>query len=479
MIARITPMAAGLREVLAVEVDPRAVVAAVARREGEAVVTERVVRVDATGDLARDLTSALVALGPGPRPRRAVLISERATAVVLQVPPTKALTPDRVRGLVRYELEPYLHGELREGADLTCGWADRGADADRPGPMLACGLSAAACAEAREAFRRAGLQLTGIYPQLGCAAALLPADAGDGAVVLEHAAGRVAASRVQGGAVSRLVLQRAGADLDELSLTCRDLAGGADALVLAGPVDPDLVADLADLAPVRVGVTHDDGAAPSASLLGAARHALGLPGGARVAAIAAQAPRAPLLRRPLVQGVLAGALPVLLALGADLIVRARLEGATAEVRRLEQEDGQRRAAAGARKRLEAERDRVSRDLPALRTAAAEHDAAEGRREWLLGLLRGLSEAASAGVSIEGLHEDPDGAVRVTGAARAQVDVQAFVRDLARAPALTAYPPSGASVQREEGALGAAVYRFEVRFGGAPSPARPPAPARRD
>lgn len=469
MIARITPIATGLREVLAVEADERALQVAVVAREGEAVVVRRAARVDAKGDLARDLGDALAALGGKP-PRRAILVSGRATAVVLQVPPTSGLPGERVRGLVRYELEPYLHGELRDGADLACGWAERGALAEAPGSMLACGLTSLARDEAWAAFKQAGLQLVGIYPQLGCAAALLPAAAAEDAVVIEHAAGRLAASRLRGGDVSRLVLQRAGLELEEQALACRGLCDDARDLVLAGPLDPSLLADLADLAPTHVGLAAPAGGPQaSASLLGAAHHALGLPGGARVAAINAQPPRAPLLRRPLVRGLLALALPLLLAAGADVVVRARLAAATVAVQRLEADDGLRRAAAGARKQLEAQRDAVSRELPALRAAAAEHEAAEGRREWLLGLLRGLSAAASSssggGVRIDGLHEDPDGAVRVTGVARGQVDVQAFVRDLARAPALAGHPPRGARVTREEQAPSGATYRFEVRFGG--------------
>lgn len=473
MIARITPIAAGLHEVLAVEADELGVHVAVLAREGDSVVARRGARVDATGDLARDLSAALAAL-PGPRPKRALLVTARATAVVLQVPPTRALPLERVRGLVRYELEPYLHGELRDGADLACGWADRGDEAERPGPMLACGVASSVRDEACRAFRQAGLQLVAVYPQLGCAAALAPAGVDDDVVVLEQAAGRLAASRLARGSVSRLVMQRAASGLDELARACRELSEGAATVVLAGPHDPDLVADLADLQPLRVG--HDAagqdpvGPAPSASLLGAAHHALGLPGGTRITAVAAQAPRPPLLRQPLVQALIAAALPIVLAVGADVVVRARLRTAEAAVARLAAEDDLRRQAAAARRRLERERDALQAELPKLREVVAEHEAAEGRRGWLLGLLRGLSEAASAGISIEGLQEDPDGAVRVTGRARSQVDVQAFVRDLARAPALAGHPPRGAVVTREEGPLGATAYRFEVRFGGNAAPA---------
>lgn len=477
MIARLTtPFALAFTEVLAVEADEGTIHVAVVARDGEDTVVRQAARGAATGDLARDLPAALAALGGRSRPRRAILITPRATAVVLQVPPIQSLAAERVQGLVRYELEPYLSGAARDGGDLACGWGDRGADGDRPGPLLACGLTAAARDEAREAFRRAGLQLAGIYPQLGCAAALLPQDAAQDAVVLEHAAGRLAASRVVGGQVSRLVLQRAPGDPGDLARACRGLCDDAP-VVVAGPADPDLLADLADLAPRHVAAPpppRDDEAPPpwaSASALGAARHALGLPGGARVAAVAAQPQRPPLHRQPAVQALVVAALPLLLAVGVDVVVRGRLDTARAAAVELQAEVDVRQRAAAARKALERERDAIVRSMDPLKAAAAEHAEAEGRREWLLGLLRGVARAASADVVVRAVEEEPGGAVRVEGVARAETDVQAFVRDVAATPALAGRPPRGATIQRQEGRLGGVSYRFEVRFGDAAGAAR--------
>ncbi|MBX3467080.1 MAG: hypothetical protein KF878_09300 [Planctomycetes bacterium] len=476
MIARLTtPFALAFTEVLAVEADEGTIHVAVVAREGEDTVVRQAARGAATGDLALDLPAALAALGGRSRPRRAILITPRATAVVLQVPPIQSLAAERVQGLVRYELEPYLSGAARDGGDLACGWGDRGADGDRPGPLLACGLTAAARDEAREAFRRAGLQLAGIYPQLGCAAALLPQDAAQDAVVLEHAAGRLAASRVVGGQVSRLVLQRAPGDPGDLARACRGLCDDAP-VVVAGPADPDLLADSADLAPAtwprrRPRATTRrprPGPGQRASAPPATRWACPA---ARVAAVAAQPQRPPLHRQPAVQALVVAALPLLLAVGVDVVVRGRLDTARAAAVELQAEVDVRQRAAAARKALERERDAIVRSMDPLKAAAAEHAEAEGRREWLLGLLRGVARAASADVVVRAVEEEPGGAVRVEGVARAETDVQAFVRDVAATPALAGRPPRGATIQRQEGRLGGVSYRFEVRFGDAAAPSR--------
>jgi hypothetical protein len=481
MILRMAPLTTALTELLAVETDGSSIHVAVVARDAERAVVRAAATGPATGDLAADLQAALAAFGARARPRRAILITPRATAVVLQVPPTRSLSDERVAGLVRYELEPYLpHDEVRTpgaGDQVACGWAEQGGDGERPGPLLAAGLTVSARDEMRAAFREAGLTLVGVYPQLGCAAALLPPTARD-VIVMELAQGRVAAARVSGDRVSRLVLQRASGDLDELATACRALVDDGAALALAGPVPPYLEADLADLAPARVGVgvaiDGEDVPPTSASLLGAAHHALGLPGGARVAGVPGQPARVPLLRRPLVQGLIAAALPVLLAVAALLVFSARRDAAAAAVGQLTGEVDLRQRGAEARKQLERERDALNVELKALRATAAEHEEAEGRRPWLLALLRAVADATPQDLVVEGIHEEAPGTVRLTGFARAQVDVQAFVRDLAAKPALAGLPPGAVTMRRDVGRFGASGYHFDVRFGVAPTTT--PAPA---
>ena len=74
-------------------------------------------RTPRSADLSADLRAAVRGLGSSRTPRRAVCLSDAVTAVCLDLPPAAGLAPDRVEGLVRWELEPFL--DLEPGAPVS------------------------------------------------------------------------------------------------------------------------------------------------------------------------------------------------------------------------------------------------------------------------------------------------------------------------------------------------------------------------
>lgn len=123
MIFRALPFitARTLAEVVAVEATESDVTVVVIARRGDDVEVLRTARGPATGDLTADLRAALSSLGAAPR--HGILVTPKATAVCVQVPPTRGLADERMASLVRYEVEPYLSPEeAPEPSELTaCG----------------------------------------------------------------------------------------------------------------------------------------------------------------------------------------------------------------------------------------------------------------------------------------------------------------------------------------------------------------------
>ena len=150
MIARLAPRArrTQARALLAIEEGADRVTLAVVR-PGDAGSDDEVLAaldVPRSGDPARDLQAACAAFaaagwGKGALPREAVLVTDAATAACVEAPPTAGLPPERVDGLVRWELEPLLPEPPAGG--LACGWAEREAAGREAGPLFVCGVAAA------------------------------------------------------------------------------------------------------------------------------------------------------------------------------------------------------------------------------------------------------------------------------------------------------------------------------------------------
>lgn len=479
MIFRALPFIAARvpTEVVAVEATDGDVTVVVAARRGDDVEVLRTARGPATGDLAADLRAALGSLGAAPR--HGILVTPKATAVCVQVPPTRGLADDRMASLVRYEVEPYLSpDEAPDPAEPTaCGWAAR--DADAGGALFTSGVSARTWRSFEQAFGAVGLRLEGVYPALACAPALLPPAVVPDATVLEVSQGRVSGARLQGGRVTRLTITRAAgaAAATDAGLA---LAEGDGPVVLAGPAPADLELALEGRVALRLAdsLAGPDGLPldpPSASLLGAARHALRAPGGERVPAIG-RAPGKPLLAHPNAKavGILLAAAAMI---GATEVTLTRREAAAREaLAPVQQEVDLRQAAANARKALEKRRDDARNALAPLEGALARAEGQDGRCRWLAELLGTVARSLPADVALVALRDEAGGGVVLEGLALTPKDAHRLAADLALTPALAGRAPPLVAVQ-PDGDTGR--YGFTVRFGavGAPSALAQAAPAR--
>lgn len=394
------------------------------------------------------------ALRDGSRPPREVaFLWSAVTAAVVDVP-AAGLPADRMEALLGWELEPFLPGEEGHGAPSTapgesgtasvaCGWARP----EGPGPLLACGVRPAVRDELREALARAGLRLRGLYPLLGCAAAELERGSAGARVVIETGSGAVAATRVEGERVTRTRIARCPAGAE--AATAMGLVPDDAGLVLGAPLPtglPDLIGDDARVLPGAV----EAPLLPS-GLLGAARHALSLPGGERLACVPPQARRRPIrLGRAQLLALGAAALLVLGIVGAELgLTRALAE---------RQERLQALGPLGAGENKKALETRLAQ----ARAQVALRGELEARRR-LPELLRAVAGAAPEELMIERLAEEGDGSLRLEGAALSELSVRRFARDLElllQPLGLTASSPE--LRRRDDPAAAVVSYAFTLR-----------------
>ncbi len=479
MIFRALPFltARTLAEVVAVEATESDVTVVVIARRGDDVEVLRTARGPATGDLTADLRAALSSLGAAPR--HGILVTPKATAVCVQVPPTRGLADERMASLVRYEVEPYLSPEeAPEPSELTaCGWAAR--DLDAGGALFTSGVSARTWRSLEATFAAVGLRLEGVYPALACAPALIPPSVVPDATVLEVGQGRVSGARLQGGRVTRLTITRAvgAAAATDAGLA---LVEGDGPVVLAGPAPADLELALEGRVALRLAdtLTGPDGVPldpPSASLLGAARHALRAPGGERVPAIG-RAPGRPLLAHPSARAAGVLLLAAALLAATELTLTGREAAAREALAPVQQEVALRQAAADSRKALERRRDDAQKALAPLEASLARAEGEDGRCRWLAELLETVARSLPGDVALVALRDEATGSVSLEGLALTPKDAHLLAADLARTRALAGRAPPLVAVH-PDGERGC--YGFTIRFGavGAPSAIAAPTPAR--
>ncbi|MGE0707506.1 MAG: hypothetical protein AB7N76_10825 [Planctomycetota bacterium] len=408
-----------------------------------------------TGDLLRDLEAGLeAARGRGVAlPRQAVLLTDRATAMCLEVPPIADVAAERVEGLVRYELEPLLPEAGPRG--IACGWAAGARGAREPGPLLTCGMPTAERDALAEVCRRRGVRLLGVYARLACAPALAPQDLPPRAAVVELGEDRVAVSRLEQGRVTRLSVARGqGPAAADAAL---DLVEASEPVLVIGPADD---AALATLEAGHDQVRHLPLGA-QASLVGAARHALGLPGGERVAGIPGQAPRTPLLQRGAVRAALAACSLAGAVLFADLSLQQRVVALQAEAARARGGASVARAEQSAQQQLARERARLTASVAELRAERVRVAARARRAGELSALLEALARAPE-GVALDAL-EDRPGAVEVSGVALAPGLAEAFLRDVGAALAARGLRLTERRVERGRTASGVEGFRFQAKL----------------
>lgn len=430
-------------EVLAIQESGDTLLLAVVGEEG----LRGRVEASSSGDLARDLPEFLAAArSQGLRlPSRAILLTEAATALCLEVPPLRDATRERIEGLVRFELDPLLP-EAGPGG-VACGWATCGEQA-QGGPLLTCGLGANQRDDFAAICRRAGLTLEAIYAPLSCGPVLASeVRAGN---VLELGPRDVSVARIEGGRVTRLRRIQPQSDQTALGVALRELSA-SEPLTVVGPAEERDLVLLRDLVDE---VSHVPGEAP-ASLLGAARHYLGQAGCERAAGVPAQAPPQPLSERLPLKALAALALLVALVGGADVYLHRRagaLRERLAVAERAAQAEKRRQA-------LLKQRADLDKRLEPLREAARRSRSRETRARELDALLGVLAEAP-AGIALDAC-EDRGEELLIEGEAQTPEQAEAFLHRLNLALGGRGLEMADRQLERDAERLG--VFHFKAAF----------------
>jgi hypothetical protein len=398
------------------------------------------------GAEAEDLCAALAQLSADvPRlPRRAILLCDGLTVACLEVPSLAGLEATQAEGLVRWELEPYVgEGELR------CGWSTLG-----EGPLYAVGLSVEARARELAASARAGVAIEALYPRFACAGALAEVDH---AQVIELGPEGLALSELREGRVVRF--RHVSVEPSQLTRACLDAVDPELPVVLAGAAPAALLERL--LPDARVGPSSQ---AWGASLMGAARHALGLSGGERLAAVRASDPRPPLAAQSWVRwGLLALSL-ALAVVGVEVGLGRSLREARAQVAAQDARQALAARRASAQRAHVTQRKRLSAERTLLEARAAVHARRLSRVADLPARLDAVADSLPADAVLDALVEE-EGRLRVQGFSLSAEGVERFSRDLERALRSDEGPPLGRvlRVRRGKSRSGAEGYRFTLEL----------------
>jgi hypothetical protein len=382
--------------------------------------------------------AALEQLG-GSRATPVCVVTLDVTAACLDLPATsRSLPPDRLRELVRWEIEPLVPG----AGDLACARSAAG--------RLTLGIRRHVLDGWRAAL--AGFRVHALYPRVLGALALL--DGHETSIVVEASEDAVATAALREGALESVRVRSLEAPLDAEQLLA--FVGAAGVVHFLGERPEH------SLALERAGFDVK-ALEPEAALEGVAAHALGL--APALAAIPAIEPGPPLLARTWARAGLAG----LAALGAlacaDLSTASALRSARVELERLAQRPAPLPLPAPSvapRAEVVAETARLEADL-----ASAERDRARLEDEVLandgvpLALLDGLAQATDEDVTLDKVAQTNPGQWRASGFALSDAAVQHFSLSLGRALASRGLKTELLGTRGERGRLGLAGFCFEL------------------
>ncbi|MBL4848867.1 MAG: PilN domain-containing protein [Planctomycetes bacterium] len=378
-----------------------------------------------------DFASARLGL-PRRLPSAAWVVEPRVFVACLELPPRGSLPPERLAGLVRYELEPLAPSE----GPLRC------AAADLPGSsLLGAALPEAAWRENEQELRSLSLDLAGCLPSLGAGIVLAPAPG----QLLETSSAGLATARL--GPSGELLSWEGGAQLTREDVI-RD-------------VDPEMpLTVLAETALEAESFAPDVHLAPPAGLSPAtwagAHRALGLAHGERIPALVG-ATRSSWER---VAGLLPLAWVAVFALafgGGELALRARRVSLTQTLSHAQAQANELRRAKATRSAARAALDAKRIELQRLEVLERGVTAADQRGATVALLLSALSTHLPAEVSLQSLREE-GGSLSLNGFSLDSAAVSRLSRDLGRALEPTGLRPLPARVRAtvEDGVPG---YRF--------------------
>jgi len=344
----------------------------------------------------------------------------------------------------------------------VCGWSPQPESSARNGKTyrwLVCGVSRRLRDGLVEIFSRQGLHLDGIYPLVGCSAAMLNgATLTSTAGVLEVQNGLLGYAGLAGGSVNEFrMAYTAGEPLS--SRMCLELIGKKTGSIWLAGRSAGLEALSAELAaqlqqeprriPVDVREGSSETAASLASLAGATRHALRLPGAARTVCVPARDPAPPLWERVAVWWVAAACALALLIGGLEvsLATGSKTRERVLQVKRLEQR------VAGKHQEL---------DELAKRRAFLEQQLPH-RQTLMLGVLDALAGTVSEETVIDRLKETDREEIDLGGWALSEKAVQRFAQDLTMSVKPLGLSITDLNVRTQTGRLGLPGYAFTLRL----------------
>lgn len=393
--------------------------------------------------------------------------------------------------------------------EMVCGWSPQPPPPGpakeagmKPGksPWLVCGMSRSERERWVELFHRHGFSLRGIYPLIGCSAAAVNGAASSASALVEVRAGVVGCVRFSGNRVASMQLyysidrplseevppvwvvgETAALGLAGEDHLIRSLPEGFPTLPSHGPAN-EAAARENRFIPVEVepsSLPRGLSAASLSGILGAARHAWGLPGASRAVCVPARDPGPPLRQRPSVWWRAAGLAAILILAGLELSLSLR--GASARARFTE--------ASRALKALKDEnaavlerRETLKKVYGSIKEKRKEMEEAAGRRTLLetelpartgriLSFLDRVTGALPEEMAIERIAEEGE-EVLISGWAGAERTIQQFALRLASAIAPLGLKIVGLEVSDEKEGF----HRHRALFRLAPPPSVPAAAA---
>lgn len=389
--------------------------------------------------------------------------------------------------------------------EMVCGWSPQplppGETPKGPGerlgkeggryPWLVCGSSRAERSRWVALFQAQGFELKGIYPLVGCSAAVLNGSSAPSSALIEVRDGVMGCLRLSGERIQALQLYYAADRSFSEEAPLAWVGGEADTLYLSGQdhrIHP-LSAALAALRqqetrfiPVEVEPsTLPDGmsAAALSGMLGAARHALRLPGGGRAVCVPARDPGPPLRHRVGIWWLSAGLLALVIVGTAEFSLAVRRQAARRhQAEALEALNALKEEASAIQERQEAIK-RVQKSLEERRREWREmsqrRDYLEselpGRADRILSFLDRVAGALPKEMVLERVAEE-QGAFLIRGWALSERATQRFAEQLAVAMIPLGLKTASLDVSTEKGRFGLAGHTVILRL----VPTSPSAPS---
>ncbi|MCG3117788.1 MAG: hypothetical protein LLH30_19125 [Candidatus Manganitrophus sp. SA1] len=388
--------------------------------------------------------------------------------------------------------------------EMVCGWSPQPVPGELPKgldersgkeggryPWLVCGTSRAERSRWVALFQAQGFELKGIYPLVGCSAAVLSGSSAPSSALIEVRDGVMGCLRLSGERVQALQLYYAADRSFSEEAPLAWVGGEADTLYLSGQdhrIHP-LSAALAALRqqetrfiPVEVEpstLPHGMSAAALSGMLGAARHALRLPGGGRAVCVPAHDPGPPLRQRVGIWWVSAGLLALVIIGIVELSLAVRRQAARRhQAEALGTLNALKREGSAIQERQEAIK-KVQRSLEerkqeweeiAQRRTYLESEL-PGRVDRILSFLDRVAVALPKEMVLERITEE-QGSFLIRGWSLSERAIQRFAEQLAVAMTPLGLKAVSLDVSAERGRLGLAGHAVTLRLAPIPPPIPP-------